>query len=85
MITLQPNKTAELVLVDFCLLWLSSSVVAYLPFTHFKSTADGVKISIILHTFAVTAKGWIREAQTGLVIFTGLMTTYFRTDLSIGT
>lgn len=84
-ITVQPNKTAELVLVDFCLLLLSMSAVAYLPFTYFTSRADGVQIPIILHTSAVTAKGWIREAQTGLVNFTGLMTTYFRIDLFDGT
>lgn len=85
MITVQPNKAGELVLVDFCLPLLSTSVVAYLPFTHFTSTPDGVQIPIILHTFAVTAKGQIREAQTGLVNFTGLMTTYFHTDLFDGT
>ncbi len=34
-----------------------------------------MKIPIILHTFAVAAKGQIREAQSGLVNFTGLMTT----------
>ncbi len=85
MITVQLNNVAELVVVDFCLLLLSMTIVAYLPFTHFTSTADGVQIPIILHTFAVAAKGQIREAQSGLVNFTGLMTTCFHTDLFNGT